>query len=58
MGREKDRQLQKEEYWNTKALLEDYRCEIHGGLITYDERLIYFKTKRCASCNHTSLKDD
>lgn len=58
MGREKARQLQNEDDWNTKALLEDYRCEIHGGLISYDERAVYSKTKRCAYCNHIQSKDD
>lgn len=58
MGREKARQLQKEEKWNIKALLKDYRCEFHGGLISYDERAVYFKTKRCAYCNYLLSKDD
>lgn len=58
MGREKARQLQKEEDWNTKASIEGYRCEECGALISYDERQVYFKTKRCAMCNYILWEDD
>lgn len=54
MGREKNWQLQKEEAFSRMG----YRCEIHGGLIEYNERLIYFMTKRCAYCNYILSKVD
>ncbi|BDA59760.1 hypothetical protein NUITMVS1_12230 [Shewanella xiamenensis] len=54
MGRQKARLLAIEEAFKRMG----YICEIHGGPIEYDERLIYFMTKRCAYCNYLLSKDD
>ncbi len=58
MGREKAKQLQKEEGWNTKASIEEYRCKECETLISYDEREFYFKINRCTYCHYTLSKDD
>ncbi|WP_164117357.1 hypothetical protein [Sphingorhabdus sp. Alg239-R122] len=44
--------------WSKKAEMNDYRCDICGELIGYDERETYFETKYCATHANRMSKDD
>ncbi len=54
MSRSKDEIEEAESNWHSLALAKDYRCECCSQIIPYDEREIYFATKRCAACQPKS----
>ena len=53
MGREKNEQVTAEERWRAKARNENICCEICGRTIEYDERDLFFSTKKCSNCEST-----
>jgi len=56
MGREKNDQIAAEDRWKAKARSEGLHCEVCGTLIEYDEREVFFRTRRCSTCENTYEK--
>lgn len=56
VGREKNEQIVAEDRWNAKARNEKLLCEVCGRLIEYDEREVFFSTRRCSTCENTYEK--
>jgi RNA polymerase-binding transcription factor DksA len=50
MSKTKDEIEEAEAEWAAEARREGYRCEMCGGVIPYEERKAYFRTRRCFAC--------
>lgn len=46
------------ESWSRKARFEDLRCSICTELISYEDRQIYLKTKKCATHAEYARRED
>ena len=44
--------------WHALALEKEYRCEVCGEIIPYEERELYFRTHRCAAHQEHPERDD
>lgn len=58
MSRTKDEIEEASDSWALRAEREDFRCGVCGCLIPYEERAVYFATKKCDRCPQDSEKDD
>lgn len=56
MGSVKKELEGKESAWSKKAEVENIRCEFCSEHICYDEREVYFDTKKCSLCQYQLTK--